>query len=487
MNRLMRSALVLLPVLVVGWMSPDTARSQQVTLDLSQELSQAREALSSPLLESAFSYVDGAEEETVQEWLSLCNAHAPSAAATRAAQNGYGTEIYRSRLISKLFLIYGLEKVHIDDALNVMGVRPGTGGGPAVVLTNHHDNIAVWPQDQPIEAFVADGRVWCPGGGDGLSGVIQILTILRAMNAADIETKGDVWFATFTSEEHGSPGAAQFVRSNYPHNIDWRNGDIILALHGGGGEGVTTGSTPYSFRSILRVFVPLGTDRWGTDAVDALAPIIQRINDEVRDPRVMDLQWKSPESAAETTPVLYLNMAMVQGNVVQNAMSHQAWIRFDLRSPDRERVMQAAGQIREIAREECARMGEDFTYHYEVLTEIGTDGIEGWNKVDNPPARMVAAAAQALYGTTPVIDSTSGSGDTRSAYTEGMPGMTLRGNVIDYGGGRFELSSGRTGLQSAVRRMSSGHSVTASGEIVRTWSGVKHALLFLAAYSGLAN
>jgi hypothetical protein len=132
-------------------------------------------------------------------------------------------------------------------------------------------------------------------------------------------------------------------------------------------------------------------------------------------------------------------------------------------------------------------MGEGFTYHYEVLTEIGTESIEGWNKVDNAPARMVAAAAQALYRTTPVIDSTSGSGDTRSAYTEGMPGMTLRGNVIDHGGGRFEVRRGRGGLQSAVRRKSSGHSVTASGEIVRTWSGVKHGLLFLAAYSGLAN
>jgi hypothetical protein len=65
--------------------------------------------------------------------------------------------------------------------------------------------------------------------------------------------------------------------------------------------------------------------------------------------------------------------------------------------------------------------------------------------------------------------------------------MQLLGNVMDYGGGRFEVRRGRAGLQSAVRRKSSGHSVTASGEILRTWSGVKHGLLFLAAYSGLAN
>ena len=96
-------------------MSQDLLQAQAVP-DLTEELRVARQTLSSPQVQRAFEYVEGSESETVQEWLSLCNAYGPS-----------GEEIKRSRLLFKLFRIYGLENVHIDDALNVIGVRPGVG------------------------------------------------------------------------------------------------------------------------------------------------------------------------------------------------------------------------------------------------------------------------------------------------------------------------------------------------------------------------
>jgi hypothetical protein len=133
-------------------------------------------------------------------------------------------------------------------------------------------------------------------------------------------------------------------------------------------------------------------------------------------------------------------------------------------------------------------MGEGFTYVYEINQKLGTEGIAGWDKVDNAPARMACAAAQALYGTTPVIDPTRGCGDCRRAYMGGMPMMSLRGNVIDRGSGNFEIAQGGgSPLQSQVRRKTSGHDVTQSAEIERLWSGVKHGLLFAVSYTGLAN
>ena len=99
---------------------------------------------------------------------------------------------------------------------------------------------------------------------------------------------------------------------------------------------------------------------------------------------------------------------------------------------------------------------------------------------------MAAAAARVLYGTEPVIDPTNGCGDCVRAYREGMPAMSLRGNIVDYLGGRFESKRGGS-LQSETRRKSVGHSVTESGEIVRLWSGIKHGLLFAVAYTGLEN
>jgi acetylornithine deacetylase/succinyl-diaminopimelate desuccinylase-like protein len=473
---------------VLAGLSP--AGAQDIAYpDVTAEVAVARRVLETARVQRALAYIDRADEETIQEWLSLCNAYAPSAPQTNINDFGPSSnETPRSRLIYKLFRIYGLENVHIDEARNVIGIRRGSGGGPTVVLNAHHDNVALWPAGQPVEAFVADGRIWCPAAGDDLMGVVQLLTVLRALNAADIRTRGDIWFVTFTGEEYGSPGAEHFVTGNYPHNLDWRRGDILVQFHGGGGQGVTTGSTPYSHRSTLRVFAPLDFPRWQPDAVDALGPLLTRLNREVRDPRSTEVGFYATGASGMTSELLYMNIGMVRGNAIHNGTSSEATVRFDLRSPTEERLWSAHQQIRQIADEVMQEMGPGFTYHYSLDMKTGSQGVDGFDKVGSPAVRMAAAAAQALYGGTPVVDASRGCGDCRRAYMFGMPAMSLRGNVIDYGeGGRFEVRPEPRGLRSEVRRKTSGHDVTESAEIVRVWSGAKHGLLFAVAYAGLAD
>lgn len=452
------------------------AAAQIETPDVSAELRTVRQVLDSPEMRRAMAYVDASDDETVQEWLSLCNAYGPQ-----------GDEIYRSRLIYKLFRIYGLDNVHIDDERNVVGVRRGTGGGPTVVLNAHHDNVALWPREQPVEAFVADGRIWCPAAGDDLRGVVQVLSVLRAMNAAHIRTRGDVWFTTFTGEEALSPGAEHFVRANVPHNLDWRRGDIVVQFHGGAGDGVTSGSSNYIRMSQLRVFTPLDLPRWRTDAVDALGPIITRVNERVRDARSLTIDERGTGSTvALVDDILYLNMSMVQGDPIHNGTADEAWVRFDLRSPSRERLLAAEAQIRAVAAEVVAEMGPEYTFTYEVNADAGVPGIEGWDKVRNAPVRYALAASQALYGGTPTVDPTRGCGDCVRAYMGGMPMLSLRGRVTDYGeGGRFARGVSE-GLESETRRRSASHDVTESAPIVSAWAGVKHGLLFAVSYAGLA-
>jgi len=263
-------------------LSPSASFAQEtgtIVLKVPKEEQVVRKVMASDSMKKALDYINASDDETLQEWISLCNAHGPS-----------GDEIFRARHIWKLLRIYGLENVHIDDQRNVIGIRRGTGGGPKVVLNAHFDNNAQgWPKEQPIEAFVADGRVWCPAAGDDLAGTTQVLTILRAMNDGNIQTKGDVWFVFFTGEEplgdNASKGAELFVTSNVPHNIDYQRNDIMMQLHGGGGDGVSTGSVEVRHRTQLRVFVPVDRSEWDKHAVDAIAPIIARISNEVRDSR----------------------------------------------------------------------------------------------------------------------------------------------------------------------------------------------------------
>lgn len=474
----------LLAVAALAGPNLSTGVQAQDLPDLTEELRITRRTMRSPQLQRAFEYVEDSESETVQEWLSLCNAYGPS-----------GAESQRSRLLFKLFRIYGLDNVHIDDALNVIGVRPGVGEGPTVVLNAHHDNVALWPADQPVEAFVADKRVWCPAAGDDLMGVTQMLTVLRALNAANIETEGDLWFVGLTGEEapfgaghaDASRGSEQLVRANYPHALDWRRGDILVQFHGGGGEGVNTGSTPIRNRTQLRVFVSFERDRWAPHAVDALGRIIARIGPEVRDPRSTRVPFERATQRPLPPDVLFMNMGMIWANEIISRPASEAWIRFDMRADREARLLEAHEAIRRIAEEELAEMGDEFSYVYEINSKNGVEGgIEGWNMVDNAPARMAAAAAQTLYGTTPVINASTGCGDCVRAYLTGMPAFSLTGNVTDFGSDGFEVGEVR-GLESEVRRRTASHDVTESAEIVRLWSGIKQGLLFAVSYVGLAG
>ncbi|HEX6971278.1 MAG TPA: hypothetical protein VF234_03595, partial [Limnochordia bacterium] len=229
-------------------------------------------------------------------------------------------------------------------------------------------------------------------------------------------------------------------------------------------------------------------NRWDRHAVDALGRVIVRISDEVRDPRSTRIGVHESGAGELLGDVLYLNMSMIGASEIINGTAHEAWIRFDLRSPNEKRLFDAHEQIRKITEEVLKEMGPGYSYVYEINSENGTEhGIPGWDATDNAPARLAAAAAQALYGTDPVIDPTRGCGDCVRAYRSGMPALSLRGNVIDYGeGGRFEVRRGSP-LASEVRRKSASHDVTESVEIARIWSGVKHGLVFAVSYAGLGH
>ncbi len=470
---------------------PAIGRAQQ-PVNLTRELAIVRQHMQTPQVQDALKFVESQianPSDVIQDWLGVCNALGPS-----------HDEIYRARQIYKMFRIYGLERVYIDDAYNVVAVRPGVGGGPQVVLSAHHDNVPIWPKDQPVEAFVRDGRIYCPAAGDDIPGVVQLFTALRAMQAANVQTKGDVWFVTFSGEETGSPGAERFAQAQYPHNLDWKKGDAVLQLHGGAGEGVTTGSGPIVTRATLRFFTPFerqipgqaGADRrWRPHAVDVLARALIRVRSEVTDPRPDCLRCTGAE-ANQGRAEWYLNISMPQGSPVVNRPTSEASVRMDLRAETWPVMWRLFEQIKTIAAESCnALQTTGFPPHnykercgslLDVNEVYGRDWsnnpIPGWDRVNNPQARFVAAASQALYGGQPVIDPGQGCGDCTNMYKMGLPAFSFRGNIVDYGNGRIER-----GYPSQARQ--GGHDVTESMVVPPIWAGVKHALVFAVSYAGM--
>src|SRR5215472_10600413 len=102
---------------------------------------------------TADNYVEQHHDAILQEWTAITEINAPS-----------GQEKERAAYLEKLLHSYGLSDIHYDGARNLIGVRRGVGGGPAVVFDAHMDTV--FQPGLKIKASVREGRIYAPGVGD---------------------------------------------------------------------------------------------------------------------------------------------------------------------------------------------------------------------------------------------------------------------------------------------------------------------------------
>ena len=121
----------------------------------------------------------------------------------------------RAQSVLERMKAYGLTDVKMDEIGNVIGVRKGTvEGGPILVLGAHMDSVFSIDTDVTVKK---DGiRYSAPGIGDNCSGLRAILQVLRGLEEADIQTKGDIWFVGTVGEEGNGDirGSKHLVKNN---------------------------------------------------------------------------------------------------------------------------------------------------------------------------------------------------------------------------------------------------------------------------------
>lgn len=115
----------------------------------------------------------------------------------------------------------GLTDLETDAAGNVMGLRKGTGGGGLLVVAAHLDTV--FPAGTNVKVRRDGDKLYAPGVGDDTVGLGSILAILRAINAAGIQTKSDILFVGDVGEE--GPGDLRgmkelFLKGRYKDRID---------------------------------------------------------------------------------------------------------------------------------------------------------------------------------------------------------------------------------------------------------------------------
>ncbi|HEX8494154.1 MAG TPA: M20/M25/M40 family metallo-hydrolase [Pyrinomonadaceae bacterium] len=368
-------------VLIFCILSQSARAQSQTTVQYNE---QAQALLNHPQVKSAFDSIERNRDSILREWIAITEINAPS-----------GQEKERAAYIEKLLRKYRLKDIHYDSAGNLIAVRKGTGGGPAIVFDAHLDTV--FQPGLKIKATVRDGRLYAPGVGDDTRNIEAMLASIRALDQAQIRTKGDLIFLFTVKEETGLDGAEFFVKENKGKI------DHYVALDGGY-EGFTYAGIGINW--YRHHFIgPGGHTRSPTPPYSATLPLARAIS------RIYELP-------VPTDPPSNINIGMLAGSEVVNAKAADAWFTLDLRSTNNDVISDLDKKIAAILKEEADRAG--MTLKTEILSASPAAQIPGHR---NSQLVLMAEAVHRAMGFDPPITPT-GSNNSSAALLAGISSIS---------------------------------------------------------------
>ncbi len=300
----------------------------------------------------------------------------------------------------------GVQEIQVDEVGNVFGIRKGTGKGPSLVLCAHLDTV--FPAGTDVKAKWIDGKVYAPGIADDGRGLAVVLTILRALNFADLEMKGDLIIGATVGEE--GLGDLGGVKHLFAARDDI---DGFISIEPGTPERITylaTGSKRYSV-----TYKGPGGHSFGSfgtaNPVHALGRAIAGIS-------VL-------ETPAE--PKTTYNVGVISGGTSVNTISESAKMIIDLRSNSEEELAILDGKVLSILRQAATDENSFREKSGEVTVDIELVGNRPAGS-QSPEADIVqtSMAAAAEIGFEPTLESAS-STDSNVPINLGIPAVTLGG------------------------------------------------------------
>ena len=413
------TCLLSMTVLMIICHQPTGTASAQ---DPAEHALRVKEIQNDSRVQAANKYIDNHRDEILREWIAITEVNAPS-----------GQEQERAKVIEQLLRSYKLQDIHYDSAGNLIAVRKGTGGGPVVVFDAHMDTV--FQPGLKIKASVRQGRVYAPGVGDDTRNIEALLATIRALDAADLKTKGDLVFVFTTQEETNMSGAEHFVSEN-KGKVDY-----YVALDGGF-EGFTYAGIGINWYK-HHFIGPGGHTRSRTPPYSASLPLARAIS------RIYELK-------VPTSPPSNLNIGMLGGSEVVNAKASDAWFTVDLRSTNNDVVADLEKKIAAILQDEAKRYG--MKLNTEVISSSPAAVIPGHR--DSQLVKIAEAVHRAM-GFNPPITPT-GSNNSSAALLAGIPSISTGAGPCD-----------------------NSHALTESCEIEPLYLGIKKILLLELALAGM--
>ena len=312
------------------------------------------------------------------------------------------TEYYLKRMQE-----LGLKDASIDAEGNVIALRKGTGGGhPKLAIAAHLDTV--FPEGTDVTVKEKDGTFVAPGLGDDARGLVALLAVIKAMNANDISTVGDVMFVGDVGEEE--LGNLRGMKALFREHTDI---DGFISIDGLGVDRVVnqaTGSHRYEF--IFKGPGGHSFQEFGLpSAIHAMGRAIAKI---------ADLQTPSD-------PKTTFTVGTVSGGTSVNAIASEAHMAVDMRSNSTEELLNLEAKLLALVKQAVA--DENARWKTDKLTldiKLIGDRPAGMVAADSPVVKAAQKSVEAVAPGRKVVLA-GASTDSNQPMSLGIPAVTIGG------------------------------------------------------------
>ena len=346
-------------------------------------------------VKQAFKIIDSNDEQTIEDMITLTEVIAPPF-----------KESERAALFKKMLEAAGADKVWIDEVGNVLALRKGVNSKKTIGLDAHLD--VVFPEGTDVSVKKVGDTLKAPGIGDDTRGLSMIVSVLKAMNQAEIATQNDLIFVGSVGEE----GLGDLRGMKYLFNKSGLKIDSWISIDGGDLGRINNaalGSKRYKV-----VLNGKGGHSWANFGL---------ANPHHAMGKVIDYFNKAASEFTSEGLKTSFNVGRMGGGTSVNSIPFESWMEVDMRSVSAKRLDEIEKIFKSAVNTAVNDYNKDYTENKITidLQKIG-DRPSGELATDLPLIQR-AMAATTLFGVAPKL--TIGSTNASIPISMGIPAICI--------------------------------------------------------------
>ncbi|NDV42597.1 M20/M25/M40 family metallo-hydrolase [Muricauda sp. 40Bstr401] len=360
-------------------------------------------------VKAAFEIIKGQMDQTTADLITLTEVLAPPF-----------MEDEKGKVFAKMLEEAGIDSIWTDKVGNVIGLRKGTSGESGYVGVDAHLDV-VFPEGTNVTVQKVGDTLKAPGIGDDTRALAMLISMLKAMNKADIKTEKDVLIVGSVGEE----GLGDLRGMKYIFNESGLDIDSWIAIDGGSMGRISNaglGSKRYKLEIKGK-----GGHSWGAFGLanphHALGKAIDMFSEAA---------WAYTSG---DIPKTSFNVGRIGGGTSVNSIPFESWAEIDMRAIDPKNLDEIESILlnsveKAITAYNASGVKGEVTYE---MTKIG-DRPSGELPASLPLVQRTMAATQ-YFGVVPSLG--RGSTNINIPVSKGIPSVCIgRGGQ---GGGAHSL------------------------------------------------